>query len=317
MNRLPTLEWREPAEGLALTMVLAQGEIRGSAADLVFGVLGDPGDAARRFGLDKDRTMVLETLHRRVFIGSGDDLEIREGVEIHVGDEPLDPETPVRQLFEDAQGPVVLTVRSDDEASRRSRHMQAYALMGLVWAARAEGLVLPADKVDRLGDLLLLAERRDLLRHEPSRHRFVLTETGSRMAAGLAHEAEDLVHRFDMFADVTGLSGGSVRFGAGHGEDLRIPMWERAGIEPFRARFVLGLLDGEVTEEPDFPMNLIQPGWFGRFFAPVEHAPHPDDLPPDALDRVADAAADDGLVEETFVTREGGMSPWWWALILL
>lgn len=317
MNRLPTLEWREPAEGLALTVVLSQGEMHGTAADLVFGVLGDPDDAIRRFGLDRDRAMVLETLHRRVFVGSGPDLEIREGVEILAGEEPLDPEAPVRQLFADARGPVVLTVRSDDEASRQARHMQAYGLMGLVWASREDGLVLGADKVERMQDLLLLAERRDLLRHDPARHRFVLTETGRRMAEGLEREAEELVHRFDLFADVSGRSGGTIRFGTGHGEDLRIPMWERAGLEPFRARFVLGLLDGEFAEDPEFPLVLQRAAWFAKVFAPVEEAPHAEDMPPGALERVADAAAEEGLVEETVVTHGGGMSPWWWALLLL
>ncbi|MEB3300032.1 MAG: hypothetical protein VKO21_11175 [Candidatus Sericytochromatia bacterium] len=317
MSRLPTLVWTEPAEGLRLTLVLSPAELQGTAADLVFGVLGEPEEATRRFGLDADRSVVLRTLHERVFSREGSELEIREGIEILAGEEPLDPDALVKGLFDEAQGPVVLTLRSDDEASRRARHMQAYGLMGLVWACRDEGLALPADRTEAMRSLLLEAERRDLLRLEAAKHRFVLTETGRRMAEGLAREAADLVERFDVFGDVEGLGGGTLRFHTGHGVDLRVPMWERAGVEPFRARFLLGLHDGEFEQEPDFPLVLLRPSWYGRIFNVVEEAHHPDDLPHGALDRVAAAAADEGLVEETVVTHGGGISPWWWALLLL
>lgn len=87
-------------------------------------------------------------------------------------------------------------------------------------------------------------------------------------------EARELENRFDIFGDVDRDGpGGVTRFDTGLGEDLRVPMFELKGIDPFKARLLLGMNNGEFADLHNWQEQIVAPAWYDAIFAPIESAP--------------------------------------------
>jgi len=59
-------------------------------------------------------------------------------------------------------------------------------------------------------------------------------------------EAQDLIRRFDIYADVRCRFQRSCQVGYKFGTRPAVTLHGDGGVDPFRARFLLGLNDGEV-----------------------------------------------------------------------
>ena len=119
---------------------------------------------------------------------------------------------------------------------------------------------------------------------------YKLTEIGRKVHDRYIAEAQDLIRRFDIYADVDVDSLGQARFDTGLGKDLRVPVMEIEGVDPFRARFLLGLNDGEWDELSNW-MELFQDKkWYADIFAPIDEAPSTEEIGQQRLASIIDQA---------------------------
>ena len=78
---------------------------------------------------------------------------------------------------------------------------------------------------------------------------FRITEIGRRFLGSQIAETESYIDRYDLFKDVTyDKEGGTVEFGSGPGEDLRVQIYIDEGLDPVRTVFLLRLYDGSLDE---------------------------------------------------------------------
>ena len=92
---------------------------------------------------------------------------------------------------------------------------------------------------------------------------YVRTPEGSKLVRGLVQETDDLIRRYDVFADVT--LDEPPLFRTGRGEDLRVHVYRAEGIDPVRAAFLMNLENGfyderwqEVLRDDAFFRDLMQ-----------------------------------------------------------
>ena len=81
---------------------------------------------------------------------------------------------------------------------------------------------------------------------------YEITGDGRRFLGHLISETESYIEQYDVFNDVLyDVETLSVRFGTGHGEDLRVEVFKSEGIDPIRAVFLLRLYDSSLDAESD------------------------------------------------------------------
>ncbi len=326
-----------------IVLPLSRPAIQRPAVQFVFDVLGqDPDKLVAEHGLQPSDARLLAHLREIIFTQEGRELVIRDGVEFEANHAPLDPDAQLEEYFlprPDRPGDVhicEIEVLSADPDRARFRQMRAYQVMFALHEFK-RGYQTTMTDVDTLRPLTEAAEAKGLLRFDLSKTTFVVTPAGENAYQSLIAEAQELIRRYDLFSDVDiGADPSEIRFGSGLGRDLRVPVWELNGINPFRARFVLGLNDGEWDALPDWPQRIVSPRWFDEIFAPIENAPAIDSLGRPLCERVFDAGkaelqgappgpARSGIPTETYL--DGGYSgayyrnPFidnslWWLLFL-
>jgi hypothetical protein len=99
-----------------------------------------------------------------------------------------------------------------------------------------------------------------------------------------------LIRRYDIFCDVNVDSSGIARFDTGVGKDLRVPVYEMEGLDPFRARFLLGINDGEWDNLVNWQDLLKDRKWYDQVFLPIERAPSVEEVGEDKLRSIIDQA---------------------------
>ena len=78
---------------------------------------------------------------------------------------------------------------------------------------------------------------------------FRITENGRRFLGNQIAETEYYIDRYDLFKDVAyDEEGGTVEFGTGRGEDLRVQIYINEGLDAVRTIFLLRLYDGSLDE---------------------------------------------------------------------
>jgi hypothetical protein len=329
-----------------IVMPLGRPEVQQPAAAFVFDVLGaeDLASLKRDKQLTDGDLKLLSHLRDVIFTQEGAELVIRDGVSFEANKEILDPDAQFEEYFmpqRKGEGQIytcTVEIISNDPDRARKRQMLAYQVMFMLHRFKL-GYEVRADEVDLLQELSDEAERRNLVRFDMGKNTFVLTEDGERAHRSLVEEAQQLIRRYDIFTDVdVDLSDTDVRFATGHGQDLRVPVWELVGINPFRARFVLGLNDGEWDTLDDWPRRILDPRWFDGVFAFIEQCPTIEDVGRERLERVVDEGkrelrgeAPEGDFDDDdrgyrTVTTYGGPgyyhdpffgNNWWWLLFLL
>lgn len=123
-----------------------------------------------------------------------------------------------------------------------------------------------------LEDLIAWAEKEQYIEIDVKTASYRLTERGKRVHASYIEEAQNLIKKFDIFGDVDVDRTGNAFFDTGSGRDMRIAAFEMEGVDPFRARFLLGLNDGEWNRMPDWEQAIKNESFYSEIFAPVEQA---------------------------------------------
>ncbi len=292
------VEVTDDAKTGKLVLPLQKPAVQQAAIDFVFDVLGaqDPGQLARDMHLTEADLALLTRLQGTIFEKDGDELIIREGVSFEANHEILDPDAMLEEYFVPRRRPgsdtevyvCVIEIVSGGSDRAQRRQMLPFQLLFMLHRFK-RGYEIRADEVDLLRELTDEAENRGLLQFDMGKSSFVLAPDGEQAYKNLVTEAQDLVKRFDIYADVDLEFRGDVHFGTGSGQDLRVPMYQLAGVDPFRARFVLGLNDGEWDDLQDWPRRILDSGWFDEVFAYVEQCPTIEDIGRQQLERVHDA----------------------------
>lgn len=292
------IEVTDDARTGKLVLPVQKPDIQRPAIDFVFDVLGapDPGRLGRELHLTPSDVALLARLQKTIFERDGDELVIRDHISFEANNEILDPDAMLEEYFVPRRRPgsdaeiyvcaIEVVAGGDDRAQKRQ--MLQFQLLFMLHRFK-KGYGIKADEVDLLRGLTEEAESRGLLQFDMGKSTFVLTPDGEQAYKTMVDEAQELIKRFDIYADVDMEFGGDVFFGTGSGQDLRVPVYQLAGIDPFRARFILGLNDGEWDNLEDWPRRILSPAWFDEIFAYVEQCPTIDDIGRRRLEQVHDA----------------------------
>lgn len=140
-----------------------------------------------------------------------------------------------------------------------------------------------------LSDTIAWAEAESLIAIDVQKAAYTLTEKGKRRHDSFMEEAQNLIIRYDIYSDVDVTADGKIYFDTNLGKDLRIPIYEIEGIDPYRARFILGLNDGEWNNLDDWTTLSHSESWYREIFEPIDNAPSVDDIGKAQLERVLEA----------------------------
>lgn len=137
-----------------------------------------------------------------------------------------------------------------------------------------------------LSDSIAWAEAENLIAIDVQKAAYTLTERGKRRHDSFMEEAQNLIIRYDIFSDVDVTADGKIYFDTNLGKDLRVPIYEIEGIDPYRARFILGLNDGEWNNLDDWTTLSHSESWYREVFEPIDNAPSVEDIGKAQLERV-------------------------------
>ncbi len=162
----------------------------------------------------------------------------------------------------------------------------------LLFFLGASDYALPTEAADEVdGRLVPVAQglvEEGLVERADESGRFELTELGQETIDGMIAEAETVIERYEVFADVLyDAVTEECEFGTGAGDDLRIPIYEEEGLSAARAILLVELCDGEFGQMADDWRRVVQEReFFESLLLPVVERPL---ISPKDLDAIIDA----------------------------
>jgi hypothetical protein len=285
------------------------------AADVVFDVLG--ADTASIIGsgmLAEGQSEDLIAIQKQIFDRDSQGAFIRDGVNFLANGRDLDPDSPLAKVFTvserdgirymrceliviggaiDMSAPVNSAVSAPAAAQRAplSQEEQVEQLGRVMFLHQiARGFAIDVTKdLPELQSVIAWAEKNELIEIDVQKAAYKLTEKGKRMHDSYIEEAQDLIKRFDIYGNVDTDNNG-VYFDTGLGRDLRVPAFEMEGVDPFRARFLLGINDGEWDMLSNWYELFDNPQWYAQIFAPIEQAPSVEEIGRDKMAAIMTSA---------------------------
>ncbi len=109
---------------------------------------------------------------------------------------------------------------------------------------------------------------------------YARTEAGTKLVRGVVRETDELIRKYDHFADVT-LDDEPPLFRTGRGDDLRLWVYQAEGLEPLRGAFLMNLENGYYDK--DWQRVFQDDAWF-RELLTIAGAPCP--VPAQKLERI-------------------------------
>ncbi|MGE5708256.1 MAG: hypothetical protein ACM3YO_07975 [Bacteroidota bacterium] len=282
-----------------MILTLDAEQVSGTAEDLIFGLLGeaDPKALVEEKILGEAYLSSFEGLRALIFDRDEQGAFIREGVGFESEKKEIQPDVSFKSLFrpKTAEGmsyysghlTVVTSKPLHDEL--KASQMKAFRLLMLLHMVSI-GKKVDVIHVDPdLAEAIAEAEAKGWLEIDTKNAVYRLTPEGEKAHRAAIEEAQELIRRYDLYSDVEVDPKEGPIFCEGQGDDLRVPVWEYAGINPFRARFVLGLNDGEWDELPDWAAASNSEDFYGEVFEPVEMAPTVEEIGREKLERIVAA----------------------------
>lgn len=281
-------------------LTLDEAAVKRPAIDLVFDVIGSerPEELVTNQTLPATQLDDLKAFQRMIFDRDAQGAFIRDGIGFVANGQEVDPDAPMERCFvpvsregmDYMRCELVLKTPEVAQKAAQADQLQLYArMMFLHQLSLGHSLDVTKDYPD-LADLIKEAERQHLIEIDVPTASYRLTAEGQRVHQGWIDEAQDLIRRFDIYGDVDVDTSGTARFDTGMGRDWRIAAFEHEGVNPFRARFLLGLNDGEWDDLPNWRDAALDPAWYAEVFAPVESAPTGEEIGRDRFERVMDQA---------------------------
>ncbi len=167
--------------------------------------------------------------------------------------------------------------------------MRSRVVLYIIGALDYVLLTEPVDDADAV--LLPLAETlvdEGLLECSADSAPFEITELGVEALHEMTAEAENVIERYEVFADVLyDPESGECDFGTGFGIDLRIPVYEAEALSAARAVLLVELCDGELARmEDDWRAAIHDREFLEELLLPVVERPLVGD---EDLDAIIDA----------------------------
>jgi len=300
------LSLSEDAHKHMVIFTLPENIVRHNAIDVVIDVIGDDSidELVSKNLLAPGYIDDLQALQRIIFDRDEQGIFIRETVSFAANNDELNPDAPLMQAFIPAMRDGVKYFRADivvsgglkTGSSSTSKDVSAGGL-GQGGSAASGGLdakdfsaafflhqICTGRQLDvtkdhiELDQTLKQAKKEGLVEVDVKQASYRSTPKGKAKHDAIMAEAQDLIRRYDIFCDVDVDSTGTARFDTGLGRDLRVPVYEMEGVNPFRARFLLGLNDGEWDKMDDWTDVVENPDWFASMMEPIERAPSVDEI---------------------------------------
>lgn len=253
------------------------------AVDVVFDVLGteSPDQLVKRGALNEGQVDDFRALQQLIFDRDAEGLFIRQDVNLFANGSELNPDAPISSSFVPAKKEGIdyrrcdLVIGSNAPPSSTGPQGTIEELSRLMLLHRiAMGTAIDVTKEHvELMDIINWAEKEGLIDIDVKKAAYKLTEKGKRMHDSYVEEAQNLILRYDIFGDVDVDSNEKAHFDSGLGKDLRVPVYELEGIDPYRARFLLGLNDGEWDHLENWTNLIHDENWYRDIFRPIENAP--------------------------------------------
>jgi len=309
-----------------IVLTLDESAVERPAADIIFDVIGTsaPEELVAAGKLPAGQVDDLKALRAAIFDHDSEGAFIQEKIDFRANGKELDPDAPMSRAFavseregmkymrcdllvidKDNPGGATQTRQAPDanltsavpqEKSTEDQIEDLSRVMFLHQIAIGSLIDVTKDQPE-LEDVIAYAEREGLIEIDVQKAAYKLTDKGKRMYDSYIAEAQDLIKRFDIYGDVDLDGSGVAHFDTGLGRDLRVPAFEMEGVDPFRARFLLGLNDGEWDKLPNWADVFRQESWYREVFAPIEQAPSMEEIGYDNLEQIM-AQAKAALREE-------------------
>lgn len=280
-----------------VVLTLDKTTVERSAIDVVFETIGTKSINALieanvlAAGMSDD----LLALQNEIFGEDAQGSFIKDTVYFTANGKDLNPDAPLVEAFvltsSDRGDYYRLDLVVHDSSSSKGSQQDSFKDLARIFLLHQIAFGVPLDvtkEYPEVAELLSQAEKDNLIDIDVSKAAYKLTDAGKRVHDSYIQEAQDLIRRFDIYVDVDIDQEGVARFDTGLGKDLRVPVWELEGIDPFRARFLLGLNDGEWDDLMDWHEVAMDERWYSRIFAPIESAPSVEDIGSETLLQVID-----------------------------
>jgi len=115
---------------------------------------------------------------------------------------------------------------------------------------------------------------------------YFITPRGHDLLNRIADEAEYYIDNYDIFGDVYVKGVSEIRFSAGYGDNLVMPVFMRGGIDPYRALFVVALYLGNMDYLASDPATLFSEAPFKELFSLIPYSPTEEEIGAELLDRI-------------------------------
>lgn len=291
-----------------VVLTLTESLAKQPAIEVVFDVIGasDLDELVTRNIVAGGQLDDLKSIQSIIFDHDGQGALIRDGIDFKVNGRELDPDSPMKSVFVPAEREGIQYMRCDlvvggvhelvqtkigSQKTKSWGEADEIKTFARIMFLRMIAVGPPIDvtkEYPELADSIAYAESQNLIEIDVKKAVYSLSAQGHRIHKGYIAEALDLIKRFDIYSDVDVDASGVARFDTGLGKDLRIPAFELEGIDPFRARFLLGLNDGEWDQLSNWFELYQDPNWYARIFKPVEQAPSVEEIGRECLLHIID-----------------------------
>lgn len=285
-----------------VVLTLDDAVVQQPAVDLVFDLLGigDPLALVKSGVLAEGHLDDFAAFQSQIFDRDDQGLFIRDDVNFLANGSGLNPDAPLAKAFVKASKDgseykrcdLVVTgganVGVQAEPSDEKGSIEVLAKLLLLHQLSLGFIIDVTREMPELSNIIAQAEKEELLEIDVKKASYALSEKGKRSHASFIAEAQDLIRRFDIFADVDLDAAGNVHFDTGLGKDLRVAVYELEGVDPYRARFLLGLNDGEWDGLENWTDLVGSQSWYREIFRPVDSALSIDDIGRAKLEHIVD-----------------------------
>lgn len=305
------LRLSDAGENHSCVLALDESTVNQNAIDVVFDVIGiENVDQLVEAGmLPAGQTDELKALQAVIFDRDAQGSFIRETVDFQANGRGINPDAPLKNTFtvserdgmkyyrlelvvSDSAKPVTSS-KPAQQASISSSPDPETAMEDLKRAmflhqiAVGSSIDVTKDNPE-LEELIAWAEKEQYIEIDVKTASYKLTERGKRVHDSYIEEAQNLIKKFDIYGDVDVDRTGTAHFDTGSGRDLRVAAFEMEGVDPFRARFLLGLNDGEWDKLPNWNQLINEISFYNEVFAPIERATSIEEIGEEKLAAIID-----------------------------
>lgn len=304
------LRLSDAGENHSCVLTLDEKTAGQNAIDVVFDVIGSENiDALVESGiLPAGQVEELKALQQYIFDHDDQGAFIKESAVFKASGKDINPDAPLKNACTMSERDGMKYYRLDLVVTDTSLPAQSKPLSGAAGGGTAEptnlmedlaramflhqigigfAIDVTKDNAD-IDDLIAWAEKEQYIEIDVKKAAYKLTERGKRVHDSYIEEAQNLIKRFDIYCDVDVDRTGTAHFDTGAGRDLRIAAFEMEGVDPFRARFLLGLNDGEWDKLSNWPELVRDESFYSEIFAPVERAASIEEIGEDRLAAIID-----------------------------